>query len=296
AAADPRSAGTVPAAVLSLANEALWMMRLNVLKQWSANTLLAAGLVGTVLATAGLRADSVSSKSTEAVVTDASPASAPSEEATVRYDVAFIESPGLSLFTVFKPDYDINYTRAFMFLSDVEVGLLAHLLGGVPGASLEKAESLITRLGSKAVLRIPDNFHKPAWIDRQETSDRPKNVDPPESRDGRKREGCEVRLSSRLSADGKYHTFQFSVRSLHLVALHTIVGPAGAADKIEVPELTQTDFDQQVTLPASGGGLLLSLGLTRTVDAAGASKIAERLILVRTRKPNAPATTTPPRQ
>ncbi len=302
AAADRLTAGEVPAAVLSLATGALWMMRVNAWKRRAAACLLAAALTGTGIAAAAILARPGFPASAQAPAEKADPrpaAEAPkaaAEGRKVTYEVAFLEAPGLSFReSGIDFDYSLDPPAAVAFLSDVEAELLARKLEAAEGASIVPAPAVAAPLEAQAVIVDPAGPGLPA----SSVDFRPSGPSPARpTRAGRADAGCTVRLKGQLSADERYLKLGIQIRDLHVVQVHAAEAPGGEGHLIEVPEVVRTDVDSTATVPAStSGAVLIGLGLSRTVDDAGASAIAERLVLIRPRglKPPAAAPEPAPR-
>jgi RNA polymerase sigma factor (sigma-70 family) len=291
AAADCLTAGEVPAAVLSLATGALWMMRVNAWKRRAAACLLAAALTGSGIAAAAILARPGFPASAQAPAEKADPrpaAGAPKAEAEgrkVTYEVAFLEAPGLSLREAgFDFDYDLDPPAAVAFLSEVEMELLTRKLQATEGASVVPAPGVETPLEGRAVVVDPAGPGLPSGS----ADTRPPGPDDGPARGGRSDAGCTVRLEGQLSADERYLEMGIRIRDLHVVQVHAAEIGGGGGRRVEVPEVVRTDVDSTVTVPGSGA-VLIGLGLSRTVDDAGASRIAERLVLIRPRGLRTPA-------
>ncbi|WP_165234546.1 RNA polymerase sigma factor [Aquisphaera insulae] len=302
ASAGPAS-GAIPAAVASLASGAIRMMRVELLKRGVQSLILGTALAASAVAVARMQ-PAAPSQSTAAGGT--APARGAGPEGPLpppgprafHYEIAFIDSPGLLLHRLgLRPDVGGEPPVRYVFLSDVEVDVLNRQLENAPAAVVAHVPKVSGDDKVRTLIRIPDDFHKPAALNQSPDLGKPDAAAGAEAigraAEGGANRGCELRLTSQLSADARYRTLNVAIRNLHVVAMHKAevpeLGPRPQGGE-EVPELVRTDVDQKITLPAASGAVLINLGIMRTVDAAGASSIAERLVMIRVRPDPAPGT------
>jgi RNA polymerase sigma factor (sigma-70 family) len=302
AAAGRHAAGTLPAAVLSLANGALWMMRLDFARRCTVTGLaLAVLMIGPALAFAGWLSDPVQRPPTPTEAELPGPSHPPQEaavprepETTVSFEVTFLQAPGLS-FRQSGIDFDLHLEppAGIAFLSDLEVRLLTEHMKAVPGARVGTTSEFSARPGEQAVIGQLIQNGQVATLIRSDPNEGP---DPTDARPGPSprrppiRPECTVRLQGHPSADGRHVSIDMEIHDLHVIEVHTADVPGHDGHSLVVPEVVRSEIDQRVTLP-SGGTVLISLGLQRTVGDFGDASISERLVLIRARNPTTRAST-----
>jgi len=303
AAAGHLPAGTVPASVLSLVSGAMLMMRRESLNRWACAAALASALTGCGVAAAGMLSGPIDSNPSPPVSEPGAPGDSPrpggvvsprAEGKTVRYDVTFLEAPGLSFRkTGLNPVFDIEPHGSLTFLSDLEADLLTRQIQSAPKGVAVQAPGLSAPQESRVFFNNPADGSPPT----SHSADRkPGDAEPPggptvrtsgRPGQGKKIQGCEVRLQSDLSADGMYLALKVDIHDQHVVEIHTDRGEGDR--RIEVPETVRNEIHQKVTVPATRSAVLISLGLYRTVGAGGVSSVNERLVLIRTSGPRSPS-------
>ena len=286
------------------------MMRLQLLARWTAATLCLA------LAGGGFAAATMIPSADDPPAPIQIPVSDPNRDAEsedaplISYEVTFIELPGPSLRKFgLDMDFKVGLCGGLAFLADLEEHLFSEFLASTPNARQIQTPKFTARSGQEATASVGFG---PIWVKpfrpvlETSTSEavgarlvrevrRPGDSGTDPTPVHRVRETAaddddtaQIRRSATirgvLSDDRRYVKLNLDLDDIHVVAIHPIGDEDGGQGPdqapLAVPEIVHARLDQGVTVPSGGSGLLLSLGLFRTVDDDGESTIAEHLVLI----------------